>query len=125
MTTLTFDTHAAVKKLIASGMPDEQAEAQVEVLSEVLSANLGELATKQDLRELEMRLDARFEALRGEFDVRFEALRGEFDVRFSALTGELNARFEALKGEQTLLKWMLGLLLGGVAALVLKAVFPL
>jgi hypothetical protein len=73
----------------------------------VLSANLGELATKQDLKELEMRLDARF-----------EALRGEFDVRFAALTGELDARFAALKGEQTLLKWMLGLLLGGVVALV-------
>jgi hypothetical protein len=102
MTTLTFDTHAAVKKLIAAGMPDEQAEAQVEVLSEVLSANLGELATKQDLKELEMRLDARFEALRGELD----------------------ARFAALKGEQTLLKWMLGLLLGGIVALVLKAFFP-
>jgi hypothetical protein len=53
MATLTFDAHASVKKLIAAGMPDEQAEAQVEVLSEVLSANLGELATKQDLKELD------------------------------------------------------------------------
>jgi hypothetical protein len=87
MTTFTFDTHAAVKKLIAAGMPDEQAEAQVEVLSEVLAANLGELATKQDLKELEMRLDARFDTLRGEFDARFADLRGDFGPRFEALRG--------------------------------------
>jgi hypothetical protein len=71
----TFDTHAAVKKLVAAGMPDEQAEAQVEILSEVLSANLGELATKQDLKELEEALRRDLEDVRRDMEEREQGLR--------------------------------------------------
>jgi hypothetical protein len=60
----------------------------------VLQTNLTDLATQRDLRALEDRLIARIDKL---------------DARLS--------------GEIALLKWMLGLLLGGVAALILKAFF--
>jgi molybdopterin converting factor small subunit len=87
----------------------------VEVLSTVLlAANLGELATKRDLEELE-------QILRRDMEELEQSLRQEI----KELELRLDARFEALKGEQTLLKWMLGLLLGSVVALVLKAFFPL
>ena len=53
MATLTFDTHASVKELTQAGMPEEQAE----VLARSQAALIDEkLATKQDLKELEMRL---------------------------------------------------------------------
>ncbi len=84
MTSIVFDTHALVKKLKAAGVPESQAEAQVEVLASALSTNLDELASKRDLNELETRLN----------------------------------------GELKLIKWMLGLLLGGVLALILKTFFP-
>jgi dsDNA-specific endonuclease/ATPase MutS2 len=45
---IAFDTHAYVKRLIAAGVPEAQAEVQAEALSEIALANL---ATKDDLRE--------------------------------------------------------------------------
>jgi len=53
MSAITFDTHAYVKKLRAVGFSEEQAEVQAETLSSLIN---DQLATKQDLRELEERL---------------------------------------------------------------------
>ncbi len=70
MATLTFDTLKFANKLKAAGVPPAQAEAEAAVLSEVLEVNLKELATKEDLKsglkELEMKLDGRFEKVLGE-----------------------------------------------------------
>ena len=53
MATLTFDTHAFVKELTQAGMPEEQAE----VLARSQAMLIDEkLATKRDLKELELRL---------------------------------------------------------------------
>ena len=53
MATLTFDTHAFVKELTQAGMPEEQAE----VLARSQATLIDEkLATKRDLKELELRL---------------------------------------------------------------------
>ncbi len=55
-----FDTHAFVKELRSAGLSEEQAEAQASALSKALGgfqeAHLSDLANKQDLRELELRL---------------------------------------------------------------------
>lgn len=53
MSAVAFDTHAYVKKLRAVGFSEEQAEVQAETLSSLIN---DQLATKQDLRELEERL---------------------------------------------------------------------
>jgi hypothetical protein len=89
VTTVTFDTLKFVEKLKAAGIPEVQAKA----MSEAFQEAQGELdvVTKRDLKELELKIEARFEGVRGEL---------------------------------TLIKWMLGLLLGGVLALILKAFFP-
>ena len=56
MTTIVFDTHAFVKELAEAGMPENQAE----VLARSQATLINEtLATKQDLRELELRLTIR------------------------------------------------------------------
>jgi hypothetical protein len=81
MATVTFDTHKFVKTLEAAGVPEPQAEAFSTAVRE--SHEAAELATKADLRELELRLH----------------------------------------GEMLLMKWMLGLLLAGVASLILKSFF--
>ena len=53
MTTTPFDTHAFVKELTQAGMAEEQAE----VLARSQATLIAEkLATKQDLKELELRL---------------------------------------------------------------------
>ncbi len=53
MSTISFDTLAYAKKLIAAGVPATQAEVQAEALKEIIDDNL---ATKRDLKEMELRL---------------------------------------------------------------------
>jgi hypothetical protein len=116
MVVVAFDTHALVKRLTAAGLPIEQAEAQVDVLVDALSANLRELATKQDLKQgladLEGRMDARFvetraeiAGLEGRMDARFvetraeiAGLEGRMDTWFAGLEGRMDTRFAGLEG---------------------------
>lgn len=62
MTTITYDTQELVNELETSGLTRKQSEMVVSVLKK----SQGELATKIDLRELELRLDTRFERIDGE-----------------------------------------------------------
>lgn len=60
MSAATFDTLAYAKRLRAVGFTEEQAEAQAEALRSVVEENL---ATKQDLKELEARIRADLRAM--------------------------------------------------------------
>ena len=50
---IAFDTLAYAKKLIAAGVPAQQAEVQAEAIAEIIEDRL---STKQDLKELEVAL---------------------------------------------------------------------
>ena len=63
MSTTTFDTLAYAKRLREAGVPEPQAEAQSAALADALRQNAGELATKADLRELELRLTIKLGAM--------------------------------------------------------------
>jgi hypothetical protein len=60
MASLTLDTRSLVKELKAAGFDDQQAEAVTRVFFRIRDAC--DLATKTDLRELELRLEAKIEA---------------------------------------------------------------
>jgi hypothetical protein len=47
------------------------------------------------------------------------------DAKIDRLEAKVDRVDTRLTGELTLVKWMLGLLLGGLLALILKAFFPL
>ena len=49
MATVTFDTLKFVHTLKAAGIPDKQAEAEAEAISEALEVNLQDLVTKEYL----------------------------------------------------------------------------
>ena len=95
MTAITFDTLKYSNRLKAVGVPDKQAEAMAEMQADVFDKNLGELATKQDLRELELRFDTKLEKEIG-----------------------------PVRTELAVVKWMLGVQMAGVIALILKTFFP-
>ncbi len=64
---IAFDTHAYVKKLIAVGFTEEQAEVQAETLASLIDDRL---ATKQDIaevkrdiKEMELRLTVKLGAI--------------------------------------------------------------
>ena len=56
MSTVTFDAHAFVKELTRAGMPEEQAEVLARSQAALIDDNP---ATKQDLKESELRLTIR------------------------------------------------------------------
>jgi signal recognition particle receptor subunit beta len=57
MTTIAFDTHFFIKKLTSQGLPEKHAEAIIDVIRETKEADLHVVATKADLRELELRIE--------------------------------------------------------------------
>ena len=87
MATITFDTHAYIKKLKAVGVTEEQAEVQAETLAGLIG---DQLATKQGI----------------------ELLRRDMKEVEIKISGGIN-----------LIKWMMGFVLAGIAALILKSFF--
>jgi len=74
MSTITFDTHKFVRRLVDEGASEKQAQAHVEALQEALvshaQASAAQLATKEDvailraeMREMELRLTLRLGAI--------------------------------------------------------------
>ncbi|CAN5445185.1 hypothetical protein BH10PSE19_BH10PSE19_03190 [soil metagenome] len=103
MTAIPFDTLKCLEKLTAAGVPGPQARVQVEIFAEVLQNNMQELVSEADLKESEAKLEAKIDKVDAKLD-----------------------RVEAkLMGEITLLKWMLGFILAGIAALIGKIFFTL
>lgn len=99
MTIPAFDTLAFVKKLIASGIPEKQAEAHAEIQAQILSELVTEkLATKDDLFKLE-------EHLKQEF-IKLEAKVDNLDTKF---TGKFNHLY-----------WMFGFIVTGLAGILIK-----
>ena len=88
-----FDTHKLVRRLIESGFSEEQVEVVTDAIKEAQDSH--DIATRHDLRELELRIDTKFEK-----------------------------ELAPIRVDLLLVKWMLGSLLGGVMTLLLKTFFP-
>jgi hypothetical protein len=86
---IPFDTHAFVKRLTAAGVPEAQAEVQAEALAEIA---LAQLATKDDLANMEQRQDSRFKELEARLDSRFK----EVELRFKEVELRLTLRVGAM-----------------------------
>ena len=99
MTTITFDTLKYADRLEAGGVPSQQAKAEAQALAEVLSSS--DVAGGRDIERLEAKVDL---------------LRSDLVSSITVLRSDLTGKF-------TLLQWMLGLLLAGVASLVIKSFF--
>ena len=96
MGAITFDTLKFTKRLKEAGFTEPQAEAIAD--SFLQATGEAEVATKRDIERLEARLVV-------------------MEAKIVGVEGKV-------MGELALVKWMLGVLLGGVLALVLKTFFP-
>ena len=66
MPAIAFDTLKFVKRLRSAGFDEEKAEALSDALKEWYEAGLSDLATKQDIKELELRLRAEMQSIIGD-----------------------------------------------------------
>ncbi len=95
MATITFDTLKFVRRLKEAGFNEQQAEALSDAQKESLTEIIEDrLAAKKDLKELELTLKA-----------------------------DLKTLEMKMEGELRLIKWMMGFVLAGIAALILKSFF--
>jgi hypothetical protein len=83
---IAIDTLVYAKRLREAGFSELQAEGQAQALAAAMTDSL---ATKQDLRELEARMDARF----AQVDARFEYLERHLDTRLAEQERRLELRF--------------------------------
>jgi len=95
MSAVTFDTLKLVDALEKVEIPRAQARAIVDVVRE--SHDGADVATKADMRELEHRMNTRF----AQTDAKIDLVRKDFET----------------------LRWIMGVVLGGVIALVVRAYF--
>ncbi|MBI4081602.1 MAG: DUF1640 domain-containing protein [Candidatus Lambdaproteobacteria bacterium] len=103
---MPFDTHAYVKRLVAAGMPEAQAEVQAEALAEIV---LAQVATKDDLRLAVADLKRDMADLKRDMEL---------------LESRLGSRLEAELRKQ--LVWFFGMLvvLAGALVALLRALPP-
>ena len=65
-----FDTHSSFTRLKRAGFTDQQAEAQTDILRDLVD---GRLATKRDLQELEARLESKIKELEARLESKIKA----------------------------------------------------
>jgi hypothetical protein len=57
MSAMPFDTHAFYVELVESGLAEKTAEALTKAVTKIELAKLEELATKRDLKEIELKIE--------------------------------------------------------------------
>ena len=88
---IAFDTLAYARRLRAAGFSEEQAEGQAQALAAAMTDTL---ATRQDLRELEARIDTRF----AQVDARFDHLEKHFKEHLDTRLAEQETRLTMRMG---------------------------
>ena len=94
MTTITFDTLKFANKLKSAGVPEKQAEAEAEAISEALEVNLKDLVTKEYL-----------------------------DAKLQQELAPIRTDLAVLKADSVTIKWMMGIIIAGVMSIVIKTFF--
>jgi hypothetical protein len=79
---IPFDTHAYIKKLVAAGVPEEQAEVHAEFWAQMV---LDQVATKDDLIALEERIMTKVDVKLKELELRITLRVGGMLTAFAAL----------------------------------------
>ena len=101
MAAIAFDTLAYVRRIVAAGVPREQAEAQADAMKEAFVHNVDALVTRDYLdtrftefeTRVEANMDRRFTAMEINVDKRFTAMESNVDKRFT----EVDKRFDGLE----------------------------
>ena len=77
-----FNTHAYVKKLIASGMPEAQAEAQMEIFIQFID---NKLATKLSLINAKNELELKIKELENNLSSKIKILEKDIVIKLGSM----------------------------------------
>jgi hypothetical protein len=103
---IALDTLAYARRLREVGFSEQQAEGQAQALAAAMTDTL---ATKQDLSELEgriearfLRIDDRFEYLEKHLDTRLAEQEKRLEIRFAEHTARFDGRLADLERRMTM-----------------------
>ena len=129
MAAIAFDTLAYVRRIVAAGVPREQAEAQADAMQEAFVHNIDALVTRDYLdtrfTEFETRVEANMDRRFAEVDKRFTAMEFNVNERIVELDARMDSHFAdfrlemrgetgELRGILKLHAWILALLVPGM-----------
>jgi hypothetical protein len=109
MAVATFDTLKFANTLKAAGVPPAQAEAEAQAFAEVIQLNLKELLTKEDLGATEKELKQEVKEVEQRVNAKIDNGLADLKVLLAQARGEL-----------VLLRWMLGVTVGGIVAILIR-----
>ena len=93
---LVLNTHRYVKQLMAVGMTEAQAEAQIEIFIHFIS---DKLVTKQALKETELLLKRDIKELDVKLETRIKELDAKLETRIKELETNLGSQIKLLEKE--------------------------
>lgn len=99
MAMATFDTLKFANALKAVGVPDKQAEAEAQVLSEVFSINFREVTTKEDLKRAVADIEVKIREVEQRLLVKIDQNKNDLTAKIDQFRLELNARIDQVKTE--------------------------
>jgi uncharacterized protein YdcH (DUF465 family) len=120
MAVATFDTLKFANTLKEAGVPPQQAEAQARAFAEVIQLNFKDLATKDDLAATAKDLKQEIAEVRKDLKQEIKDAEQRSAARTDAGVAELKVQIAQVKGELVLVRWMLGVLIGGVLAMLIR-----
>ena len=120
ITALAFDSLKFARRLKEAGVPDNQAEAQAEVMAETFGFYIDNLVTKDYL-------DARLDARLLEQDARIDARLAEQDIRIEARFSQqdlyIEQRFSRIDVKLNMMAAILAIIAASVVPLALNTLF--
>ncbi len=114
MAAVAFDTLKFARRLKEAGVPEAQAEAQAELMSEAFVFNMDALVTRDYLDE---RLDRSFESVNQRIDA-VESRMEEGFARHERRFERLETSLSDLRADMRLVKWVM-------AAIAASTLYPL
>lgn len=123
MAVATFDTLKFANTLKAAGVPDKQAEAQAVAFAEVIQINLKDLVTKDDLAASTKEIRQEIADARKELKQELKEVEQRVNTKIDNGLNDVRVQIAAMKGEMVLIRWMLGVVVGGIATLLIRTFF--
>lgn len=135
MAKVTFDTLKFVSKLTHAGLPepiaiafsDAQNEILVEAMDNTIATKADFFELKQEIQNVEMRLERSITALDYKIDRAIDKLNLKIDTKIDQLDAksqmQLETSISSLKTNITLLNWMMGILITSHITLLLRSFF--
>ena len=120
MAVATFDTLKFANTLKAAGVPPAQAEAEAQAFAEVMQLNLKELVTKDDLAAATKELKQEITDVKTTAKQDLKEAEQRLNSKIDNSAADLKVQLAQMKGELVLVRWMLGVTVGGIVAILIR-----